>query len=75
MRTTASLAREFRIFTASNALVFLALAGVTARRRRAGLQLALPAIVLVTASAVTAMLYLFTHARRGRGIAKPGSGL
>jgi len=28
MRTTASLGREFRIFTASNALVFLALAGV-----------------------------------------------
>lgn len=60
-QTTASLLREFRIFTASNALVFLALTGVTARRRRAGLQLALPAIVLVTASAVTAMLYLFAQ--------------
>lgn len=60
-QTTASLVREFRIFTASNALVFLALTGVTARRRRAGLQLALPAIVLVTASAVTAMLYLFAQ--------------
>src|SRR5256885_15548500 len=53
--------REFRIFTASNALVFLALTSVTARRRRAGLQLALPAIVLVTASAVTATLYLFAQ--------------
>jgi len=60
-QTTASLVREFRIFTASNALVFLALVGVTARRRRVGLQLALPAIVLVTASAVTAMLYLFAQ--------------
>ncbi|MEJ8293005.1 hypothetical protein WKI45_09250 [Delftia tsuruhatensis] len=60
-QTTASLLREFRIFTASNALVFLALTGVTARRRQAGLQLALPAIVLVTASVVTAMLYLFAQ--------------
>ncbi len=60
-QTTASLMRELRIFTASNALAFLALAVVTARRRQAGLQLALPALVLVTACAVTALLYLFAQ--------------
>ena len=56
---TASLMREFRVFTAANALVFLALAGLAAWRRHAGTQLVLPAFVLVTAAMATAMLYLF----------------
>lgn len=58
---TRSLMREFRIFTASNAVAFALLGVVTLRRRRAALQLALPAVVLVGAVAVTGALYLFSQ--------------
>jgi hypothetical protein len=53
------LMREFRIFTASNALAFALLGLVTLVRRGAALQLALPAVVLVGAVAITGGLYLF----------------
>ena len=58
---TQSLMREFRIFTASNAVAFALLGVVTLVRRRATLQLALPAVVLVGAVAVTGSLYLFNQ--------------
>lgn len=56
---TSSLMREFRIFTAANAVVFLLLAGVAFRRRQAAAQLLLPSAVLLVAAAVTGALYLF----------------
>ena len=56
---SASLMREFRIFCASNAVAFLLLGAITAWRRKAGLQLVLPAGVLIGAVAVTGGLYLF----------------
>ncbi|QDH71486.1 hypothetical protein [Marilutibacter alkalisoli] len=56
---TTSLMREFRVFTAANAVVFLFLAGVAFRRRRAAPQLVLPAVVLIGAATLTAALYLF----------------
>ncbi len=58
---TANLMREFRIFTASNAVAFTLLALVTYYRRAAALQLALPAVVLVGAVVITAGLYLFNQ--------------
>ena len=58
---TAKLMREFRIFTASNAAAFAMLALVTYYRRAATFQLALPAVVLVGAVAITAGLYLFNQ--------------
>jgi hypothetical protein len=56
-----SLLREFRIFTASNAIAFLLLGVVTWRRERARLQLLLPTLVLVGAVLVTSGLYLFNQ--------------
>jgi hypothetical protein len=53
------LMREYRIFTASNALAFLLLGAITLARPKASLQLLLPALVLVCAVAVTAGFYLF----------------
>ena len=58
---TANLMREFRIFTASNAVAFALLGLVTLFRRGSALQLVLPAVVLVGAVAVTASLYLFNQ--------------
>lgn len=58
---TRDLMRELRIFTASNATAFALLGLVTIIRRRASLQLALPAVVLVGAVAVTGSLYLFNQ--------------
>ncbi|HYO76390.1 MAG TPA: hypothetical protein VE010_08005 [Thermoanaerobaculia bacterium] len=54
-----ALLREFRIFTAANALMFLLLGVTTHFRRRAGLQLLLPAIVLIGAATLVGTLYLF----------------
>jgi len=54
-----SLIREFRIFTASNAFAFVLLGLVTLRRKAAGLQLALPAAVLLGAVVITGGFYLF----------------
>ncbi|MES2886750.1 MAG: hypothetical protein V4739_01950 [Pseudomonadota bacterium] len=56
---TAQLFREFRIFTACNGLAFALLAVVTWWRRAAAWQLVLPALVLVSATTLTAGLYLF----------------
>jgi hypothetical protein len=54
-----SLLREFRIFTASNALAFAALGLIAAARPGTGMQLALPAAVMSAAVIVTGGLYLF----------------
>jgi hypothetical protein len=56
-----SLLRELRIFGLSNAAAFALLALVTLARRRATLQLALPALVLLGAVAITGGLYLFNQ--------------
>jgi hypothetical protein len=56
-----SLLREFRIFTASNAIAFLLLGVVAQARERARLQLLLPALVLVGAVLITGGLYLFNQ--------------
>jgi hypothetical protein len=56
---SAHLLREFRIFTASNAMVFACLALVAYWRKAAALQLILPAMVLLGAVAITGGLYLF----------------
>jgi hypothetical protein len=58
---TQNLLREFRIFSASNAAAFFLLGVVTLIRPRAGLQLVLPAIVLVGAVSATSGLYLFNQ--------------
>lgn len=58
---TSQLMREFRIFTASNATAFALLAVVTFFRRRATLQLLLPAAVLLGAVFITSSLYLFNQ--------------
>jgi hypothetical protein len=59
MEAAHALTREFRIFTGANAVVFLLLLLVTALRPRAGLQLVLPAMVLLGAAGVVGYLYLF----------------
>jgi hypothetical protein len=56
-----NLMREFRIFTASNAVVFALLGVVTAFRRKATLQLMLPASVLISAVMITGGAYLFSQ--------------
>ena len=58
---TRNLMREFRIFAASNAVAFALLGVVTLARRKAALQLVLPAVVLVGAVIVTGGLYLFNQ--------------
>lgn len=58
---TSNLMREFRIFTASNAIAFALLGVITLVRRMATLQLVLPALVLLGAVAVTGGLYLFNQ--------------
>ena len=56
-----SLLREFRIFTASNAVAFGLLALVAFLRKQASVQLLLPAIAIAGAVAVTGGLYLFNQ--------------
>jgi hypothetical protein len=56
-----ALTREFRIFTGANAFVFALLGLTVLVRKRATLQLALPAAVLVVAATVVAALYLFNQ--------------
>ena len=56
-----ALLREFRIFTGANALVFACLGVVALFRRKASLQLVLPAIILLVAGAAVGYLYLFTQ--------------
>ena len=61
MEVAGALTREFRIFSGANALVF-ALLGVTVLiRKRAQLQLALPAVVLVGAAGLVGYLYVFNQ--------------
>jgi len=55
------LLREFRIFTASNAIAFALLALVALLRKRANLQLLLPALAISGAVLVSASLYLFNQ--------------
>ncbi len=59
METAAHLTREFRIFTATNALVFGLLILAVLLKRQAGLLLLPSAIVLLAAATITAYLYLF----------------
>ena len=61
MQVAAALLREFRIFTAANALVFLLLGLVTLLRGRAALQLIVPAGVLLVSASLVASLYLFSQ--------------
>ena len=56
-----NLIKEFRIVSASNAVAFAALWLVTFFRRRAALQLLLPAVVLCGAVGITLVLYLFNQ--------------
>lgn len=55
----AKLMREFQIFTGSNALALALLGAVTWVRRRASLQLVLPAVVVLGAALITGYFYLF----------------
>ncbi len=55
------LLREFRIFPASNAAALAMLGIVTLVRRKAGMQLLLPAAALAGGVVVTTGLYLFTQ--------------
>ena len=59
IETSEALTREFRVFTGANAGVFALLGLIAGVRKRASLQLVLPALVLLTAAATTAFLYLF----------------
>jgi hypothetical protein len=58
---TRNLMREFRIFTASNTVAFAVLGIVTLVRRRATLQMVLPAVVLLSAVIITGGIYLFSQ--------------
>ena len=61
METAEKLTREFRIFTGTNALVFMLLAAAAYFKRRAGMFLLAPALVLVVAAVFTGSLYLFNQ--------------
>ena len=61
LKTAQALTREFRIFTGANAALFMLLALTTLARRRATLQLALPALVLIGAAGIVAFFYLFSQ--------------
>lgn len=61
METAEKLTREFRIFTGSNALVFVLLGIAALVKRGAGLHLLPSATVLVAAAALTSYLYLFNQ--------------
>ena len=61
METSERLTREFRIFTGTNAVVFVLLGIAALARRRAGLHLLPTAAVLLVAAALTSCLYLFNQ--------------
>jgi hypothetical protein len=61
METTAQLAREFRIFTGANALVFAAIFLAALRKLRAGPLLLPAAGLLLLSCGTTAALYLFNQ--------------
>lgn len=57
----AQIVREFRIFTGTNALVFVLLIVAVLAKRQANLHLLPAAVVLLAAASVTAYLYLFNQ--------------
>ncbi|MEO7578634.1 MAG: hypothetical protein ABIT83_13570 [Massilia sp.] len=59
MEVAAALTREFRIFTGVNALVFALLGIAVVVRKRAGVQLLLPALVLIGSALLVGGMYLF----------------
>jgi hypothetical protein len=59
MQVSAKLLREFRIFTAANALVLLFLGIAVVVRRNARVHLLPPAVILVVSAAVVGWFYLF----------------
>lgn len=59
LRIATGLTREFRIFTAANALVFLMLALAAVDRRRDGRELLVPALILLAAASGVAWIHLF----------------
>ncbi|MEY4564030.1 MAG: hypothetical protein RLZZ618_3307 [Pseudomonadota bacterium] len=61
MDVAGSLLREFRILTGANALVFALLGSVVMFRRRAGVQLWVPAGVLLGAAVLVGGLYVFNQ--------------
>lgn len=61
METSAKLTREFRIFTGTNALVFVLFGVAALVRRRAGLHLLPVATLLLVAAVLTSYLYLFNQ--------------
>lgn len=61
METTGQLTREFRIFTGTNALVFVLLILAVKLKGQAGLHLLPAAVVLLLAASITAYLYLFNQ--------------
>lgn len=61
METAEKLVREFRIFTGTNAAVFLLLALVAYFRERADVHLIPATIMLIGAAGLTAYLYLFNQ--------------
>ena len=61
LEVEAQLTREFRIFTAADAVVFLLLAVVALLGRRGTQYLLAPALILLVAASVTAYFYLFNQ--------------
>lgn len=61
METTEKLTQEFRIFTATNALVFALLSIAAFIKRGASIHLLPAALVLVVAASITAYLYIFNQ--------------
>lgn len=59
MEVAGALTREFRIFTGANALVFAGLGLVTLAKRRAGIHLLPPVLILVGSAAIVGYVYLF----------------
>jgi uncharacterized membrane protein (GlpM family) len=55
----ASVTREFRIFTGANTLAFATLGLLAMLRRRAGMQLLVPATILLGATLVVGASYVF----------------
>ena len=61
MQVASELTREYRIFTATHAFVFLFLSAVALMKRQASLLLLPPALVLLLASLINGYLYLFNQ--------------
>jgi hypothetical protein len=59
LEVASALTREFRIFTGANALLFALLGALAVFRGRAGMQLLVPAAILVASAIVVGAAYLF----------------